>query len=75
MITSREEGFRRKDDTPRKVVITCQTRRHGSSWELPEGRIHRHESSIDAAIRDLREDTGVSNVGEEGEKILAAPLW
>ncbi len=28
-------------------------------WSLPGGGLHRHESAIDGAIRELREETGI----------------
>ncbi len=33
----------------------------GSRWQLPKGRIERGESPAQAAIREIREETGVSS--------------
>lgn len=30
------------------------------SWELPEGGVPRHESALDGAMRELREETGLT---------------
>lgn len=31
-------------------------------WDFPKGHIERNESEIEAAIRELREETGIENV-------------
>jgi 8-oxo-dGTP pyrophosphatase MutT (NUDIX family) len=44
----------------------------GTVWELPGGGIDTHESHRDAAIRELREETGFALMPED---IEARPTW
>jgi putative (di)nucleoside polyphosphate hydrolase len=42
-----------------KILLVSQ---HGDSWSLPKGRIERGEEPIDAARREIYEESGVSNL-------------
>jgi predicted NUDIX family NTP pyrophosphohydrolase len=39
------------------------TGRHEGAWTIPKGGIHVHEQSLDAAIREFREETGLEPAG------------
>ncbi|RMF06774.1 NUDIX domain-containing protein, partial [Candidatus Woesearchaeota archaeon] len=35
---------------------------HGRSWSLPKGHVEDGEKEIDAAVREIGEETGISNL-------------
>jgi 8-oxo-dGTP pyrophosphatase MutT (NUDIX family) len=43
----------------------------GTCWELPGGGIEPHESHVDAAVRELREETGIAATPEQ----VGRPSW
>ena len=47
-------------DTPRGLVMVSLD---GSTFTLPGGGAHRDESQRDAAVRELKEETGMEAVG------------
>ncbi len=57
-------GDRRKDATPEHVG-------GGFSWQMPQGGIDRGEEPVEAAIRELREETGVTSA----TLLAEAPDW
>jgi len=57
--------YRRFDDN---VFFVLVGRRKGNYWCLPKGRIEENETEIEAAKREVFEETGISDV-EVGEKI------
>lgn len=44
---------------PAGRVLLCQQRQGHQLWVLPGGKIRAGESPVDAAIRDIREETGM----------------
>ncbi|MGE4169235.1 MAG: NUDIX hydrolase [Candidatus Margulisiibacteriota bacterium] len=42
-----------------QVLITCQ---HGTSWSLPKGHVDPGETLLDAAKREIAEETGVTDL-------------
>ena len=42
--------------TDGKVVLGCKSYK----WDLPKGEIEKNEEPIDAAIRETKEETGLS---------------
>jgi 8-oxo-dGTP pyrophosphatase MutT (NUDIX family) len=42
-----------------QVLVVSQ---HGTSWSLPKGHIDEGEEKIDAAIREIYEESGVNNL-------------
>jgi putative (di)nucleoside polyphosphate hydrolase len=57
-------GDRRKDATPEHVG-------GGYSWQMPQGGLDRGEDPLDAAFRELAEETGVTSASLLAE----APDW
>ncbi len=45
-------------DTDRVLLIRTRTRSGGSVWTFPKGRIQRGERLWEAALREVREETG-----------------
>lgn len=42
-----------------EVVVTNQ---HGNSWSLPKGRVEKEEIEIETAKREIKEETGLSQL-------------
>jgi 8-oxo-dGTP pyrophosphatase MutT (NUDIX family) len=42
-----------------KVLIVSQ---RGKSWSLPKGHLHKNEDHLTAAIREIHEETGISEL-------------
>ena len=41
------------------VLVISQ---HGTSWSLPKGHIESGESKVDAAMREIKEESGIHNI-------------
>ena len=41
-----------------KIVLVCQ---HGNSWSFPKGHIEEGESALEAARREIFEETGITD--------------
>src|SRR4051812_30501293 len=50
--------FRRRSDVP-DAGIEYLVLDYGRHWEYAKGHVDRGESDLDAAIRELREETGI----------------
>ena len=57
--------YRKVED---RVFFVLVGRRRGNYWCLPKGRVEEHETEVDAARREVFEETGLTDV-ELGEKI------
>ncbi|MCR4324734.1 MAG: NUDIX domain-containing protein [Candidatus Curtissbacteria bacterium] len=44
-------------DGEKKVLVTQHSGHHG--WDFPKGHVEKGEKSVDAAIREVEEETGV----------------
>jgi bis(5'-nucleosidyl)-tetraphosphatase len=42
-----------------KIVLVCQ---HGDSWSFPKGQINEGESLLNAARREIAEETGIKDL-------------
>jgi 8-oxo-dGTP pyrophosphatase MutT (NUDIX family) len=42
-----------------RIVLVCQ---HGNSWSLPKGHVEAGESLRDAAVREIEEETGITDL-------------
>lgn len=47
-----------------RIVLVCQ---HGNSWSFPKGHINDGESLLDAARREIAEETGIKDLEYKGE--------
>jgi 8-oxo-dGTP pyrophosphatase MutT (NUDIX family) len=61
------------------IVIFCRfprsvkyllVKQHQGHWGFPKGHIERNEKKIDTARRELKEETGITNVSLLAERIL-----
>jgi 8-oxo-dGTP pyrophosphatase MutT (NUDIX family) len=57
--------YERKDDDVRVALAARRTRKGELVWGLPKGGVDEGESEVDAAIREVREETGLEAVVEE----------
>ncbi|HYX79233.1 MAG TPA: NUDIX domain-containing protein [Actinomycetota bacterium] len=57
--------YEREGGSVRVVLAARRTRRGELVWGLPKGGLDEGESEIDAAIREVREETGIEAVVEE----------
>ena len=52
--------FRRRSDIPGDIEYLLLD--YGRHWEYAKGHVNRGESDLDAAVRELREEAGISDV-------------
>jgi 8-oxo-dGTP pyrophosphatase MutT (NUDIX family) len=57
--------YERQGDGVRIALAARRTRKGELVWGLPKGGIDEGESEVDAAIREVREETGLEAVVEE----------
>lgn len=60
-------AFRISDDAPddRQAEVALIATNDGTRWQLPKGRLENDESSVEAAIREVKEETGLETVCEQ----------
>jgi 8-oxo-dGTP pyrophosphatase MutT (NUDIX family) len=49
------------DEAGRRLFLLLRHER-GGHWGFPKGRVEAGESELDAALREIREETGISNI-------------
>jgi 8-oxo-dGTP pyrophosphatase MutT (NUDIX family) len=54
--------YRRSDDGAEIVLAARRTRRGDLAWGLPKGLIEPEETPEEAAVREVREETGLEAV-------------
>lgn len=42
-----------------RIALVCQ---HGNSWSFPKGQIEEGETSREAAVREIEEETGITDL-------------
>ena len=42
-----------------RIVLVCQ---HGNSWSFPKGGVEEGETALQAAIREIEEETGITQL-------------
>jgi 8-oxo-dGTP pyrophosphatase MutT (NUDIX family) len=57
--------YRRSDDGVEVILASRRTRRGDLAWGLAKGGIEGNESMEDAAVREVREETGIEAVIED----------
>lgn len=57
--------YERRGRSAQVVLAARRTRRGELVWGLPKGGLDEGESEVDAAIREVREETGIEAVVEE----------
>jgi 8-oxo-dGTP pyrophosphatase MutT (NUDIX family) len=57
--------YRRSDDGIEVILASRRTRRGDLAWGLAKGGIEGDESMEDAAVREVREETGIEAVIED----------
>jgi 8-oxo-dGTP pyrophosphatase MutT (NUDIX family) len=57
--------YRRSDDGVEVILASRRTRRGDLAWGLAKGGIEGDESMEDAAVREVREETGIEAVIED----------
>ncbi|XP_030967557.1 nudix hydrolase 26, chloroplastic-like [Quercus lobata] len=69
------QGYRRNVGVclinPYKKIFAASRLDINSAWQMPQGGVNEGEDPRSAAIRELREDTGVSSV----EIVAEVPYW
>jgi 8-oxo-dGTP pyrophosphatase MutT (NUDIX family) len=53
-----------------KYILLIKQFKHSDTWGIPKGHIEPHETQTECALREVKEETGITiNVGEKIEEI------
>ena len=58
--------IRFKDEKTPKLLLL----RSHNFWDFPKGKLEKNENKLQAAIRELKEETGITNISFEWGKVL-----
>lgn len=52
------------------IVIKYKNNKNKDYYDIPGGKIEENENSIDASIREFKEETGIEIVSQQYKKVM-----